>query len=708
MSKNNYLINIHLKSDLCTSSGESLGSFIDSDVCYDKYGIPYIPAKRIKGLLREAALEYCDWSGEDKEIIEKIFGKEGNRNPGLLEIDNAHISHYNRITNIIDSVPKEFERYLTRQRLVNVFTYVRYQTAVNEETGASKDNSLRSTRVVKSGITFKAPIKIENCDSAKIELLEKITKLIMHMGINRTRGFGEVQCVFEKDKSLNDYIEETEITQVSGSDEIKQLKLILKADSELMISKQNSEISQKYIPGSNILGSIAREYIKANNITDFENIPEEFVHLFLDGSVKYFNAYVSNKEGKEFYPIPFSYSKVKNTDDRFYNKMFEINEEGIQLSSITDKFVTLDNENYIQDVKMSENYHHQRPKDKSIGHVIMGKDGGTLYQFNAISEGQYFLAIIEGKEKDLNVLKKYVTKFRVGKSKTTEYGALNLVGKPKLEEINNDTKTYENFAVILTSDTILLDSETAASTTNKDKFVDKIKSLIGNENIELQRAFINYEKVSGYNVMWNMPKEQLEAFKAGSVFVFKAPSGAKCKENYSVGQRQCEGYGRLKIIDLSNKNENLDLKTYEEQKQHMEINAKLMPIYNILYASINNVINDDIVESAINQFATKKYKINNSTIGRMKLMLQQSKDLDAFENNINTIKDIKKLRNVTKVIDNFKKELPELVAVKDLTTLITKVKDDENGIKKETLDNYMKEYIKQCLISIKIAGGVEE
>ena len=338
----------------------------------------------------------------------------------------------------------------------------------------------------------------------------------------------------------------------------------------------------------------------------------------------------------------------------------------------------------------------------------MGKDGGTLYQFNAISEGQYFLAIIEGKEKDLNVLKKYVTKFRVGKSKTTEYGALNLVGKPKLEEINNDTKTYENFAVILTSDTILLDSETAASTTNKDKFVDKIKSLIGNENIELQRAFINYEKVSGYNVMWNMPKEQLEAFKAGSVFVFKAPSGAKCKENYSVGQRQCEGYGRLKIIDLSNKNENLDLKTYEEQKQHMEINAKLMPIYNILYASINNVINDDIVESAINQFATKKYKINNSTIGRMKLMLQQSKDLDAFENNINTIKDIKKLRNVTKVIDNFKKELPELVAVKDLTTLITKVKDDENGIKKETLDNYMKEYIKQCLISIKIAGGVEE
>lgn len=46
-----YKLQIQLKSDLCASSGDSFGSLIDNDICYDKYGFPYIPAKRLKGIL---------------------------------------------------------------------------------------------------------------------------------------------------------------------------------------------------------------------------------------------------------------------------------------------------------------------------------------------------------------------------------------------------------------------------------------------------------------------------------------------------------------------------------------------------------------------------------------------------------------------------------------------------------------------------------
>ena len=49
-----------------------------------------------------------------------------------------------------------------------------------------------------------------------------------------------------------------------------------------------------------------------------------------------------------------------------YNKMFNVDEEGIQLSSITGKFVTLDDDNYIKEVEMSENYHHQRQIPRSV------------------------------------------------------------------------------------------------------------------------------------------------------------------------------------------------------------------------------------------------------------------------------------------------------------------------------------------------------
>ena len=53
-------ITIELLSDICIGSGESYNSVIDTDVTYDDYGLPYIPAKRIKGCIREAGLELKD------------------------------------------------------------------------------------------------------------------------------------------------------------------------------------------------------------------------------------------------------------------------------------------------------------------------------------------------------------------------------------------------------------------------------------------------------------------------------------------------------------------------------------------------------------------------------------------------------------------------------------------------------------------------
>ena len=56
----NYRIKIELLSDMCVSDGGIYNSAIDTDICYDEYGFPYIPAKRLKGCLRECALELKD------------------------------------------------------------------------------------------------------------------------------------------------------------------------------------------------------------------------------------------------------------------------------------------------------------------------------------------------------------------------------------------------------------------------------------------------------------------------------------------------------------------------------------------------------------------------------------------------------------------------------------------------------------------------
>lgn len=54
-------IQIKLLSDLCTCSGETYNSIVDTDVTYDENGIPYIPAKRIRGCIREAGLEMLEF-----------------------------------------------------------------------------------------------------------------------------------------------------------------------------------------------------------------------------------------------------------------------------------------------------------------------------------------------------------------------------------------------------------------------------------------------------------------------------------------------------------------------------------------------------------------------------------------------------------------------------------------------------------------------
>ena len=46
---------ITLRSDLCPGNGESLGNRVDAEICTDAVGLPVLPARRLKGVLRQSA-----------------------------------------------------------------------------------------------------------------------------------------------------------------------------------------------------------------------------------------------------------------------------------------------------------------------------------------------------------------------------------------------------------------------------------------------------------------------------------------------------------------------------------------------------------------------------------------------------------------------------------------------------------------------------
>lgn len=706
------VLEIKLKSDLCAGSGKSLGSLIDTDICYDRYGLVYIPSKRIKGILKEAFIEYSDWIRTDKNIQElndlsnNLFGTEGSNNSCDLIIDNAYLENVEKIKDDIENIEEKYKKYLSKQRVANANTYVRYQTAVEIETGVAKENSLRATRVVASGTVFCANVEIKT--NKELEILEKCTKLVTHMGTNRTRGYGEVICTIKD-------IEEQKIENISYNfidNSNYKITLLLRADSNIMVSKQNSEISKDYIPGSNIMGAIASKYIENNNI-DFNNLSQEYQDLFLNGTVKYSNAYITDKDGKiKYYPAPLSYTKVKDKSNQYHNKMYDVNEENIQLSNIGNKYVSLDGNNYIKEVKQSESYHHQRAKDLKVGHVSTRDEGGAFYQFTSIDMNQYFLTEIEIPGKYAKIILNFLDKdevLRVGKSKTAEYGKLTIKDIQIAEEKQERNK-YKNFAVILTSPLILFDKTNIKIANSKNSLITELKELFGDKKLNATKSFIGYSDESGYNAIWNLPKEQLTSFDKGTTICFESENEIELKEEYCIGLRQNEGYGKIKIYPISENGKSiLQLREYKNLKEEIKYNELQNQTKEILNNSINNVINEEIQESAFNDIYLKNneiqknpnanIKLNNTTIGRVLLMLQESNTFEEFMKNLESIKDTKKLNKILQIIkDNSK--IQELQSYKDYESI-------NNNITQNILNEFKLDYIKQLFTILKIGGGEE-
>ena len=72
-------LELTLLSDALPGAGEFVGGYVDRDIIYDLFGLPYIPSKRMKGILKNSArdLEDC---GLLRNNLNEIFG-----NPGITD-----------------------------------------------------------------------------------------------------------------------------------------------------------------------------------------------------------------------------------------------------------------------------------------------------------------------------------------------------------------------------------------------------------------------------------------------------------------------------------------------------------------------------------------------------------------------------------------------------------------------------------------------
>ncbi|AKB32504.1 DUF324 domain-containing protein [Methanosarcina siciliae HI350] len=204
-----FKFNLELLSDTLIGSGEGWGATIDTDIVFDDFGLPYIPARRIKGCLRESALEVMEMfeqSGIDFASmgdIDTLFGKSGQSESGALSFSDCYLDNYSLDKQWIEWLIAEYPDIFSKDAILDTFTSIRQQTAINKnedprlsaKKGVAEKASLRTSRVLDKGIKFSGSIESSfDLENRLFDFLVFASRNLRYMGTNRNRGLGSVLC----------------------------------------------------------------------------------------------------------------------------------------------------------------------------------------------------------------------------------------------------------------------------------------------------------------------------------------------------------------------------------------------------------------------------------------------------------------------------------------------------------------------------------
>ena len=586
-------IKVTLISDLCAASGFGLAGAVDTDINFDENtGLPYVPSKRIKGCLREAGLDILSICPEYEESFYSLFGKKGQSESGILKIYDGKLDYNSGNHN--------------RDDVLDALTAVRTNIRMEEAEGdglirKTQDDMLRVVRVLIKGETLY--FKVDCLEH--VDFLAKCCLMLRNIGSNRTRGLGEVECKLLVDEEYPikgiEWDEPQFITYpFSGDYKIAyyQISLDEPVISSPITGSGGGGACESYLPGSMLLGCFAGLWIKSRidisheqnedyaqnerNEHNEHNNPE-FRRLFLEGGVKFDNAYPCSLLKKMLYPAPDCYKTDKTRDiahDISVSDNFNAGSKigGYVILSDSQAAPTPRTINVRREVAQ----HHARPYDRATGHAKEGGNAkdGALYSYMAISAGQTFIGSIIGSEDDLNLLNEMSeTKMRLGRSRSAQYGEVTFnwisINYPKNWALDSSVDGTPGGTLVETPDgvsdkandgmpdgalddalvvppdgTVRVHVRSPLILYDKKGTIKPDIALLGERlGLEIVRTFATATLTSGYNSKWRLPLQQMGAIQAGSVIIMKNASENKIPlaAEQHIGLRTGEGCGHISI-----------------------------------------------------------------------------------------------------------------------------------------------------------------
>ncbi len=519
-----YLISIRLLSDLCSASGSTAGRSVDTDVCLDKDGYPYIPAKRLKGVLLQGYLDYVDITGSE-DRSESYFGIEDGDN-SLMYVGDAVLENK-------DSLSKE-DCLLERTR-----------TRVDTKTGVASDGSLRTFAACPKGLRFSFSLETSMDENT----LKNVLSLVTHIGLGRNRGLGHVELNV---KSKNDGEHSPIVLDGIADEKEYECRILCRLENNLLLPSENMNLTEEKIPGSTLLGFFAHRYISTYGLENpMED--EDFVSIFTKGSVRFSFGFVSDEEGSDYYPLPQCVQKKKNGGEyRLFlpHKDLKILEKGAKYKALAGRYGSFsEKEVSLQEVYHIFEYHHQRDKE-AMGRGQVKDE--SFFQYDALAKGQYFAFSLTGKGNYLKKLLKGLDVLHIGRSRTSQYGTLKVMNASFKESAEAEAPASPYYLAWVETP-LILDShypEGQLASPELSLFEEAFNKKCPGFLVNKECHFFETEEVSGFNILWKKRKPVYHALSSGSYFLIENPSSLALPKTLLLGKKTSEGYGKMSLMPL--------------------------------------------------------------------------------------------------------------------------------------------------------------
>ncbi|MGI6033419.1 MAG: RAMP superfamily CRISPR-associated protein [Coriobacteriales bacterium] len=595
-------IRIDVDTFLMLGSGTGRGSYIDSDIIVDEEGLPIFPARRLKGLLRESALEVKEMlqqaalDGFLPLEVDKVFGT--SESPSVLRINNLYPPEYEETADWIRYIRHEYKQLVSKETITNIFTDIRQQTSINKE-GYAKEGSLRSIRVLKAPYTFTGIIEILDLSlKTEIETMLALACLnLRRVGSSRNRGWGAVTCTLyaENGENLGEKVlAELKVWQPGQERHYKSSKNITNDHQfePVFVPKATYSYSHKldyiitnhaplifpsadgdenmvtcldYIPGSALHGYYANEFIKKKGLRPSQAQDDEiFKQWFLNGELGFSNALLVHDEPGNLtyslYPVPLfihTDKSKKNLYSLLTDEVKDTKAVGGYGCVINDGQLLRKEPEKAISFHLVRNSNTNLSKERIEGH---GEDGG-IFHYQFLKPEQKFKGCIWGSKETLETFKQLFDKLeiiRLGRSINTQYGTCTIKWGKIEENVvplddtlweANEMIPYNQLLLYFMSPVVTYDDYGFATSSEKN-LTNILEEKLGLEkdSIEIIRSFTKLMESRSFIAHWKMPEPVFRGWAAGSSFLLRFKDEINEDLQHKIQALMQEGLGEKRHL----------------------------------------------------------------------------------------------------------------------------------------------------------------